>query len=172
MYPNMVANPLCARMVDIVKQTPIPRSRDPSAPKDLQLKFRLSRELHDGIEDAAKRAGLSISQEIRRRLEVPVADDPETGQLVEAIKLVAGLASWRRSPRAFATFKMAVNALINEFRPHGKAAALDAAIQADGYKLAGVALGTLGLSFQVGLSEAAGAEAVAQVLARVEGEKP
>jgi len=156
----------------MVKQTPIPRSRDPGAPKDLQLKFRLSRELHGSIADAAERAGLSISQEIRRRLEVPVADDPETRQLVEAIKLVAGAAGWRRSPRSFAIFKMAVNGLINEFRPPGKAAPLDAAIQADGYKLAGVALGALSLSFQVGLSEAAGAEAVAQVLASVEGEKP
>src|SRR5712691_12201289 len=87
---------------DMVKQTPIPRSRDPGAPKDLQLKFRLSRELHDSIADAAERAGRSVSQEIRRRLEVPVADDPEMGQLVEAVKLVAGLAGWRRSPRAFA----------------------------------------------------------------------
>src|SRR5712691_5750432 len=94
---------------DMVKQTPIPRSRDPGAPKELQLKFRLSRELHDSIEDAATRAGRSISQEIRRRLEVPVADDPETGQLVEAIKLVADLSGWRQSPRSFAIFKMAVS---------------------------------------------------------------
>jgi len=142
----------------MAKSSPIPRDRDPRAPKELQLKFRLSRELHDSIADAAKRSGRSVSQEIRRRLEIPAAEDDQTGQLIEAVKLAAQATQWRRSARAFAIFRAAVDVLLKQFPPRrGIVEPTDAdRIAQEGAMVAGVALGALGLSFQVGIVEAAG----------------
>ena len=136
----------------MAKSRPIPRDRDPGAPKELQLKFRLSQELHDSLAEAAERNGRSVSQEIRRRLEVPVTDDPQTGQLVQAVKVAAEITDWRKSSRSFAIFRAAIDVLLRQFPPRGgmtEPADADRIAQ-EGAMVAGVALGALGLGFQVG----------------------
>jgi hypothetical protein len=144
----------------MAKSAPIPRERDPRAPKELQLKFRLSRELHDSIAEAANRSGRSVSQEIRRRLEISAAENEQTSQLVEAIKLAAQATDWRRTPRACAIFRAAVDALLRQFQPPRGVDDADAAsIAQEGAMVAGVALGALGLSFQVGTIEPKGRRA-------------
>ena len=95
----------------------------------MQRKFRLSNYLHDEIEEAAARNGWGVSEEIRRRLEGTFfhelqAGDEETYRFMEAIKGVArniepAFGRWHENRFAFEVLRVAVNVLLDFYRPPG-----------------------------------------------------
>jgi len=117
------------------QETPAKRlgrlAQKPTAAKTTQLKFRLSNYLHDEIEEAAGRNGWGVSEEIRRRLEGAFfqelqAGDDETYRLIEAIKGVArniepAFGRWHENRFAFEVLRVAVNVLLDFYRPPGDA---------------------------------------------------
>ena len=120
---------------------------------DVQFKLLLPRGLQQRLAASAEERGVSVSEEIRRRLDASfvVEADQHTIQFTEAIKLAAP-PGWHSSPRAFAIFRAAIDVLLRQFQPRGELppeAALTGLAQ-EGAMMAGVALGALKLSFRVG----------------------
>jgi hypothetical protein len=128
--------------------------RGPGATGEIQFKLLLPRELHQRIAGAAEERRISVSTEIRRRLEASfgVETDPDTLVLAEAIKLAAP-PEWRTKPRSFAILRVAVDVLLRQLQPRDKVpggSAAAANIDAEGAMMAGRALGALGLQPRVG----------------------
>lgn len=102
---------------------------DPDATKSMQMKFRLPGYLHKQIKDAGERNGWGDSEEIRRRLEHSFlaelrAGDDQTYRLLGAIEGVARnveapFGRWHENKFAFETFRAAILALIDLYRPAG-----------------------------------------------------
>jgi hypothetical protein len=115
------------------RETPAQRlsrlATKPEATKTTQMKFRLSNYLHDQIEEAAGRGGWGASEEIRRRLEASFyrglqAGDEETHRLMEAIigairNMEPAFGSWHENRFAFEVLRVAVNILLDIYRPPG-----------------------------------------------------
>src|SRR5215469_9237123 len=99
------------------------RRKPRSDATEVQFKLLLPRALYERLEEAAQEEDRSVSQEIRRRLEqsfgILKATDAETRTFLDAINLVAqaGEKAWHRDPRSFATFRVAVEGLLEVFRP-------------------------------------------------------
>lgn len=136
----------------------MPRKRKEAAAADdgltLHTTFRLPRELHGLLIQAAAEHGYGIGEEIRRRLEASfgIETDRDTLVLAEAIKLAAP-PEWRTKPRSFAILRVAINVLFSQLQPRGDVpggSATKANIDAEGAMMAGRALGALGLQPRVG----------------------
>jgi hypothetical protein len=99
------------------------------ATKSTQLKFRLSNYLQDEIEEAAGRNGWGVSEEIRRRLGASFfrgmqAGAEESERLMEAIicairNMEPAFGSWHENRFAFEVLRVAVNVLLDFYRPPG-----------------------------------------------------
>jgi hypothetical protein len=122
-----------------------------SVDRDAVLTFRLPRELYERVKKAA--GDRSVSEEMRRRLEASfdVSRDPTTMKLTSAIRLVAQFLeavypAWHQDPFVFLIFKMAIDALLQEFKPEGEPKPLpelSSDPKPSGLLLAGLALGAL-----------------------------
>src|SRR5262245_47223368 len=94
-----------------------------------QLKVSLPDELRAEIEEAAAKAGHSLGEEIRQRLERTLQDDgidPATRKLMAAIGDLHVLArsqpnhSWHQQPAAHRVFRHAIVARLARLRPTGE----------------------------------------------------
>jgi hypothetical protein len=119
--------------------------------KDAQIKFRAPGELYKELQDAAKQHGWGLSEEIRARLERPVAgmEDPWFADLLTAIgHAAAGAAKLKREnpndTTPYVAFQEAVHALIMALAPEGRASASDELGMRLAYRLVALALGALG----------------------------
>lgn len=143
-----------------MKRSPQSGRKSRGSAPDLQFKLLLPRPLHDRVAAAAAESGRSVSEEIRQRLEgsFGVEADEQTRQLTEAIKLSAAATGWRQNSDAYATFRAAIDVLLRQFPPRGGATEPpdQEKVAREGAMVAGVALGALGLSFQVGVGEPTG----------------
>ena len=93
---------------------------------DFQTSLRLPRAMYDALTAAAEEHGVSVGQEIRRRLESSFAlGEPETSELASAIAQAAhqidrAYGRWRADPFAFAVLNAAINTLMAYYRPKGE----------------------------------------------------
>ena len=148
-------------------------ARRPEVSKTTQMKFRLSRRLHDLIEEAGMRNHWGASEEIRLRLEASFAQsptasaDPWFADLLTAInQAAAGAANLKKHPpfpvgvmehdgtrdvgdrgqdtTAYETFVEAVNMLMTALAPEGGATVSTETRRRLANQLAALALGALG----------------------------
>jgi len=118
---------MAEQMIKVVGRVPV--RIEPAGTKTTELKFRLSKDLHDLIRKAAEQGGWGASEEVRRRLEASFLEqlqsgDEETYRLMEAIKDVAqnlepAFGPWNKNRFAFEVFRVAVNVLLDFYRPPG-----------------------------------------------------
>jgi hypothetical protein len=131
----------------------MPRSSSSaSGTREVQFKLLLPRQLHQRIGVAAEEHRVSVSEEIRRRLEGSFGPevDEDTLKLAEAIKLMAP-PGWRTSPRSFETLLRALEVLLGQLQPSpGVTRNPTNSGRYDGALLAGRALAVFGLPVRLG----------------------
>jgi hypothetical protein len=94
-----------------------------------QLKVSLPDGLREHLEQASSKAGHSLSEELRLRLEKTIADeeiDPETRELMAAVGRFAALVrlqtrqEWHRHPAAHRVLRHEITARLARLKPEGE----------------------------------------------------